>query len=113
MNFASNLHYWADIASIFTFVITLTGAVVGIGGYLRFLHHRHDQSKRLEAFLHTEMLKGDDNGFRSVMRIIKDVGLTQDEAIQASFRNPRIGRRVTADERGLANQLLFEYIPKK
>ncbi len=103
------LHNWADLASILTFVITFIGAVIGICGYAKYLWGLHQKSKQLEEFLRREKLKGEDKGQRSVIRIIKDVGLTQDEIIQASFRNPRIVRRVAQDERGLANQLLFEY----
>jgi len=108
-----DLHNWADLASVLTFVITLIGAGVGVYGYVKYRRDIRQKANRLEEFLREEKIKGEDQGQRSIIRIIKDVGLTEDEIIQASFRNPRIGRRVVAGEGGLATQLLFEYIGEK
>jgi len=57
---------------------------------------------------------GVDKGQRSINRIVKDVGLTEDEIIQISFVNPKIRRRVTVDKiTKLAEDLLFEYDDSK
>jgi hypothetical protein len=50
-----------------------------------------------------------DQGQRSIIQVIRDVGLTEDEIIQVSFRNRHVGRRAKIGEDGLAKQLLFEY----
>jgi hypothetical protein len=108
-----DLHDWADLAVILTLGITLVGAVVGIVGYVKYRCELRSRSERLEDFLRREKMKRADDGQRSVIRIIKDVGLTEDEIIQASFRNPRIGRRVLTDpQTNLAKELLFEYQEK-
>lgn len=95
-------HEFADWAAIATFV-------VGIFGYLRYLCGLHKKSNRLEAYLRSEKEKEKDRGQRSIIQIIRDVGLTEDEIIQVSFRNSHVGRRVKIGQDGLATQLLFEY----
>ncbi len=106
------LHKLADWASLLTFIITLIAAIVGVVEYIRYRSGLHEKSKKLEQYLRSEKAKRDDQGQRSVIQIIRDVGLTEDEIIQVSFRNPRVGRRVKLDAEGLAKQLLFEYQDK-
>lgn len=92
-----------DLASILTF----------LGAVLAYIWYRKDackKSKRLEMYLRDEKRKGDDKGQRSFLNIVRYVGLTEAEIIQASFRNPHIARRLGTDPgTGLANVLLFEY----
>jgi hypothetical protein len=102
-------HKWADWASVLTFLVTFVGALVGVGGYLKYRCEIQRKGKRLEAYLRAEKRKGADKGQRSILRISSDVGLTGDEIIQASFRNPHIGRRIVEDEKGFAKLILFEY----
>ncbi len=106
------LHNLSDWAAVLTFFITLIGAAVGVGGFARYLYVRHQKSKRLEEYLWKEKAKKEDHGQRSVLQIVREVGLTEDEIIQISFGNPRVGRRVKLGEDGLAKQLLFEYQDK-
>jgi hypothetical protein len=103
------VHSLADWSSILTFVVTFIGAAVGVFGYIRYLCGQHSKSKRLEEYLRAEKAKQVDQGQRSVIQIIRDVGLTEDEIIQVSFQNPHVGRRVKTGEDHLAKQLLFEY----
>jgi hypothetical protein len=105
----SCLQAWADWASIATFFLTLVTAVVGVIAYGRYLWERHDKSKRLESYLKNEKANKQDKGQRTATQITRDVGLTEDEIIQVSFRNPRVARRVKVDDQGLAERLLFEY----
>ena len=103
------IHSLADWSSILTFVVTVIGAAVGIFGYIKYIWAKHTKSKRLEEYLRAEKAKHVDQGQRSIIQIIRDVGLTEDEIIQVSFRNPHVGRRAKIGEDGLAKQLLFEY----
>ena len=103
------IHRLADWSAILTFVVTLIGAAVGVFGYGKYLWGLHTKSKRLEEYLKKEKAKQTDKGQRSIIQIMKEVGLTEDEIIQVSFRNPHVARRVKTDEDGLAKQLLFEY----
>jgi hypothetical protein len=103
------LHRLADWSSILAFIVTFIGAAVGVFGYVKYLRDLHTKSKRLEEYLQKEKAKQIDQGQRSIIQIMRDVGLTEDEVIQVSFRNPHVARRVKVDEDGLAKQLLFEY----
>jgi Meiotically up-regulated gene 113 len=103
------LHTLADWSSILTFVVTCIGATVGVFGYIKYLCGCHWKSKRLEEYLRAEKTKQVDQGQRSIIQIIREVGLTEDEIIQVSFRNPHGGRRAKLGEDALAKQLLFEY----
>ncbi len=105
-----SMHDMADWASVFTFVVTLLGAVVGIYGYARYRCQIRHKRIRLENYLREEKATSGDKGQRSILRIMGDVGLTQDEILQASFGNARIGRCVTQDEQGFAKLLLLEYV---
>jgi hypothetical protein len=94
-----------------TFVVTLFGAGVGVFGYAKYLWDRHKKSRTLEEYLRKEKAKHADQGQRSIIQITRDVGLTEDEIIQVSFRNHHVARRVKIGEDGLAKQLLFEFQP--
>ena len=106
------IHRLADWSSILTFVVTLIGAVVGVFEYVKYLRGLRTKSKTLEEYLRKEKAKQTDQGQRSIIQIMRDVGLTEDEIIQVSFRNPHVARRAKIGEDGLAKQLLFEYEDK-
>jgi len=97
-----DLHAWADLATVLTFL-------VGAFAYIRYQYIFHRKSKRLEDYLCAEKASGRDQGQRTALQITRQIGLTSDEIIQASFHNPRIGRRVKMDSSGLADELLFVY----
>ena len=100
------LQYWANWAAIATFAVACSGVLI----YFWQLHK--DRSKRiaLENYLRTQKGEGKDKGQRSILRIMRDIGLTQDEIIQGSFQSKHIIRRVVGDKgTGLATDLLFEY----
>lgn len=105
-----SLHDYADCSSIATLAITVLTGGVGIYGYVSYRIDRSRKSKRLEAYLRQEKDTGEDQGKRTLLRIVRDIGLTEDEIIQASFRNARIGRFIKPDaDSGLAKELMFGY----
>lgn len=109
------LHTWADIAAILTFV----GAALAYGRYevAAILKRR-----KLEDYLRTEKIRVQEEdknkppadrreGKFSIVHIMKDVGLTEDEIIQASFRSRKIRRFVTKKPpTNIADDLLFQYV---
>ena len=102
---SGDLQFWANWASIATFLV----ASVGVFSYLWQLGLRHRKRIALEDYLRDEKRKGEDKGQRSILHIMRDVALSEDEIIQASFNSNRIKRLVRADEdTGLASSLLFE-----
>ena len=92
----------ANIAAILTAII----AVFGYGAY------RWDQSRkrqRLESYLKVEKTKDKDRGQRSLLHLMAEVGMTEAELIQASFRSKHIARKIAKDEEtGRADALLLE-----
>lgn len=107
---SEQLHQLADAASIATFIIALIGSVVGVWGYVRFRCLFHRKTGKLEQYLREQKETKIDQGKRSVIRIIRDVGLTQDEIIQISFVSKKIHRWVTVDPASsIAKDLLFSY----
>lgn len=94
-----------DAANI-TSVLTFFGAAFA---YIKYLCDFRSKPKRLETYLHTEKQKAQDHGLRTALQITREIGLTSDEIIQASFKNRHIGRRVKLDDAGLAERLLFVY----
>jgi hypothetical protein len=66
------LHWWADVSAILTFIIALVGGTIGVGGFLRARYLFCRKSRALESFLRKEKSTG--KGQHSINRIIKDVG---------------------------------------
>jgi hypothetical protein len=105
-----NLHDWADAASVATFILALAGASIGFASFVWVLWDRLQKRLKLERYLKAEKEKKKDNGRRSILRIISDLGLTEDEIVQLSFRSKRIIRRRHADDdSSLTSAILFEY----
>jgi len=101
----ADLQFWANWASIATLLV----ASVGVFSYLWQLWRRRRKRIALEDYLRDEKRKGADKGQRSILRIMRDVALSEDEIIQASFNSNRIQRLVREDaDTGLASDLLFE-----
>lgn len=104
---AEQLQYWANVCSVLTFLI----ACLGVFPYLWQLYGRRCKRIKLERYLQGEKKSGADKGQRSTIRIMRDIGLTEDEIVQASFNSNKIKRRVFEDKKsGLASDLLFEYL---
>jgi len=108
-----SMKWWVDLTSILTFVITVIGASVGVFGYIRYRCEFRRKSKTLEEYLRRKQEEDKPLkklGQRTVLQIVRDVGLTHDEIIKISFHNPQVGRRVKTDPTtNLATELLFEY----
>lgn len=115
-NTTNTLQYVADVATILTFL----GAAAAYVAYLcKLWRHRN----ALEEYLKQQQQEDDGKltpggkpkqGLRSIIQISRDVGLTEDEVIQASFHNKRIRRAVGIDPKtGISNRLLFGIADKK
>jgi len=93
----------ANIAAIFTAII----AAFGYGAY------RWDQCKKrkkLEKYLKAEKSICKDQGQRSLLHLMANVGMTEAELIQASFRSKHIESKIAKDDKtGRADALLLEW----
>src|SRR5690349_5173542 len=109
----SDLHSWADVASIATFVL----AFLGVFGYLAQLWRRKQRRLKLEEYLKAiaerekqaqQPESEEEAQMHTAIHIMKNVGLTHDEIIQASFESKRIERFAHVNrDTGAADYLLF------
>jgi len=111
MSADADLAYWANIAAIAGFIVTLVGASVGIYGYCSYLCGWKRKSDALVAYLKMKKAEARDGkrGQQTVLHLIRYVGLTEDEILKISFENSHVERSVGKDEQGKADTLYFEY----
>ena len=106
----SDLGYWANISSILTLILTAVGATVGLWGYFSYRLTFFQKRRKLEQYLEEQKSKSTGKGQQSLLHLVRNVGLTEDEIIQISFKSKKIERRIKEDEEGYAKSLLFEYV---
>lgn len=101
----SAIEYLANLASILTAIVAVCAwSLYGWSG-------RHKR-KKLETYLKNEKQKRQDKGQRSLLHLMANVGLTDSEILQASFKSRYIKRLLTTSAAThLANDILFEYDP--
>lgn len=100
---SDNLGTIANIAAIIT-------AVIAVFGYGAYRWDRWKKCDRLENYLKVEKTKGKNRGQRSLLHLMANVGMTEAELIQASFRSKHIVRKIAKDhETGRADALLLEW----
>ncbi len=87
-------------------------AGVAVWAYGRYLYERHQKRLRLEAHLKAEKKAGHDEGQRTILHLVAQLGMTETEVVDAAFRSKCIRRVVSTDEKGHASALLLEYDPR-
>ena len=96
-----------DIAANVAAILT---ALVAAGGYGLYRWDHYKKRQKLEAYLKAEKALRADKGQRSILHLMAELGLTEAELLQASFRSRHISRRIAPDpatQRAAA--LLLEY----
>ena len=110
----ANLDNVGNFAAIGAFVITAIGASVGIYGYCSYRLEFRKKRLALETYLADEKRKAQGTsatGQKSMLNIIRYVGLTEDEILKIRFVSDKIDRRLTKNETdGFADRVLFEYV---
>ena len=109
---------WADGATIATFIIAILGSL----SYVIYLIGLKLKKWKLEGFLRDEKLNAEKNGWkfvktgkqdtgaRTLLAIITELSLSEEEIIKASFRSRKIKRLVHTDNfTNYATDLLFRY----
>ncbi|WFU01956.1 hypothetical protein QA648_17930 [Rhizobium sp. CB3171] len=97
-----HLEIFANIAAILT-------AVIAVWAYGRFLWERRQKRLRLESHLRDEKEMRADEGQRTLLHLVANLGMSEIEIVDAAFRSKVIRRRVSLDEQGRADRLLLEY----
>jgi hypothetical protein len=105
MTFEEKLENGADITAIFTFL----GAAGAWCLYqLGFRKRRKELERCLEEDGKPYKARGEAGEF-NFLHIMTNAGLTEEEILRASFKNPRISRRERPDMDGYAKDILFKY----
>ncbi len=108
-----NLEKVGSFAAIGAFVITAIGAGVGVYGYCSYKHEFRRKRLALETYLEDERRKAHGTRFsgqKSMLNIIRHVGLTEDEILKISFVSDKIDRKLSKNEAdGFADRILFVY----
>lgn len=98
----NNLEILANIAAILT-------AAIAVWAYGRFVYERRQKRLRLESHLRDQKRTGTDQGQRTLLHLVANLGMSEIEIIDAAFRSKVVHRRVSLDEQGRADRLLLEY----
>ncbi len=96
------LGVFANIAAILT-------AVIAVWAYGRYLWERRQKRLRLEQYLRDEKAAGGNQGQRTLLHLVANLGMAESEIIDAAFRSKYVRRRVGVDDQGRADRLLLEY----
>jgi hypothetical protein len=96
----------ANIASILT-------AITAVGASAYYYRNRRLRRTKLEAYLHSEKLKYPDKHTHTVLHLMAELGMTEEEVFRSVFDSSNIVRKIRPDyDTGLAKEILFEYIDK-
>jgi hypothetical protein len=99
-----------DLIEILANIASILTAFIAVIFWVNYKCEFKTKMEKLETYLKNEKLK-EDKGQRSILHLVANVGLTESEIIQASFKSGHIKRRLVKDsETGLANSILLEYV---
>ena len=106
-----DLPYWAHLAAIGAFLVTLVGAIVGIYGYTSHRCRWKRKTNVLVNYLRERKRHAapGTKGQQTATHLIRHVGLTEDEILKISFESRHVARTVAKDEDGKADILYFEF----
>ncbi len=95
----------ADAAAILTSIIV-------IFGYSKYQYDKCLRRSKLEDYLKAEKSNGESSnrGQRSIMHLVAELGMSEDQIYEASFKSTRISRKTKVDQStGLVSDILFEW----
>lgn len=101
-----DIGWWADLASILTAIVAVIWFSYGILDRCR-------KRRKLEDYLLKKWLDYDrtrDGHYRhTIVHLMTELGLTEDEVLQASFRSGKIKRIAGENENGLATDIRLQH----
>lgn len=105
-----NLQNTASISLIATFIITTFTTLNGVWGYFSSRYKVYLKRRQLVDYLKEQKRTANDKGQRSLLHLVRHVGLTADEILKMSCKRKRIERRIKKDAKGYAESLLFGFV---
>ncbi len=102
----------AAILSALANVAAVATSVVASVAYLRYLSRKKQLRIRLENYLSDEKREDeleDRHGTRSVLHLMGNLAMTEEEVLAAAFASKNIKSWIGMDEAGRADRLLFQF----
>ena len=104
---------WPYTAEVFANVAAIATAFVAVIFFAQFHLHRRSQRRRLEKYLKAEEAEADrtrdEEGARTLLHLVKNLGMSESDIIDASFRSKCVRRLTSMDEDGKAARLLLVF----
>ena len=104
------LEAYASIAAAVFAAATFT---LGMIAASRILLRRRANRIRVERYLRAERDRNTNKGQRSALEIAIQLGLLEDQVVEAALVSRRIARWTKTDEHGFAVRMLLSFDPKK
>lgn len=96
----------ANFASILT-------AIFAFAAWVYYLASRACKQSKLEDYLKKEKAKSNGNYQHTMVHLMANLRMTEDDILRAAFDSPRVRCPVRANkDTKLATEILFEYDPK-
>lgn len=93
----------ANIATI------ITGGVA-VFAYGKYRRERHCRRRKLEDYLKQEKLIDRDRGPPNILYLMANLSISEADLLKAAFDSKLVCSRVSTDDRGRSDAILFEYI---
>lgn len=84
-------------------------AAIAVWGYASYRRDRCAKKSRLEAYLKAEKGEGKNMGQRSVKHLVANLGISENEVLDAAFHSKNIRCVTTKGGNGFVDLLLLEY----
>ncbi|WP_206454926.1 hypothetical protein [Aurantimonas marina] len=97
------------LLGVFANIAAIVTAVVAGWAYGRYVWERRQKRLRLEHHLREEKAARRDQGQRTLLHLVANLGMTESEIVDAAFRSKYVRRRLGVDDQGRADRLLLEY----
>lgn len=97
-----------EVCAAWSAIFTFLGALFAYG---KFLWERKSKRKRLERYLKDVQGTSDDQGLRSLVHLVANVGLSESEIMDAAFKSKHIDRKVKTGQGNLAVEIMLVYRP--
>lgn len=90
-------------------VAAIATAILAAWAWLVFVRAGWKRRQKLEEHLRAEKVAGLDQGQRTVLSLMADLGMTETQVLDAAFSSKNVRRRVQTDAENKARTLLLEY----
>jgi len=98
---------WLEMAANIAEVMT---AIVAVGAYIHYRREQTRKREKLEQYLKAERAANPNKHTHTILHVMAEVALTNDEVLRASFQSSHIEHVIHSDrDTGLADDILLRY----